>query len=96
MKQSNEYIRLRLYTIEESLGILDCLFNNGYTHEDNGDVESIKKDMINAFNQPNSNKYHHIYFIEIDNEIREYKVYSKILDKLGIRSEKLKKIMNNL
>jgi hypothetical protein len=96
MKQSNEYIKLRLYTIEEAIGILDCLFNNGYTCIENIDIEIIKKNMINAFNQPNGNKYHYVYFIEIDNEIREYKVHSKILDKLGIRSEKLKKIMNNL
>ena len=101
MKASNEFITLRLYSLDQALGIIDCLFDNGYKYrnysEENSIRDIIRKDITRTFkSKPSSKKWFEIFNIEIDNEIKDFIIIVKIIDIVDARIEKIKKIKNEL
>jgi hypothetical protein len=93
MKASNEFIILRLYSSEQANNIMDCLYDNGYRSRNLEDSDGFHEDIIKIFNKKHIKD---AYFIEIDNEIREYSIFHKKLTFLDIRKDKIKKIKDGL
>ena len=93
MKTENEYINLRLHSSEQSIGIMDCLYDNGYRSRNLEDSDGFHEDIIKVFNKKHIRD---AYFIEIDNEIREYSIYHKKLTLLDIRKDKIKQIQKKI
>lgn len=101
MKAINEFITLRLYSKEQALGIIDCLFDNGYSYrfysEEKTVRERVKKDITKSFtNKQISKKTFLIFYLEIDNEIRDFVITTKNVDIIDIRKDKIKKIKDGL
>lgn len=93
MKSINEFITLKLYSGEQAITMMDCLYDNGYRSRNLEDSDGYREDLIKVFNKK------HIrdgYFIEIDNEIKEYSIFHKELSFLDIRKDKIKKINKDL
>ncbi len=101
MKSENEYINLRLHSLSQALGIIDCLFDNGYSYrnysEENTIRDIVRKDITRAFkSNSKSKKWYVVYFIEIDNELRDFVITTKNVDIIDVRKDKIKKIKNGL
>ena len=101
MKADNEFITLRLHSVEQALSMVDCLFDNGYNYihynNEKSIKKTIKKDITTSFtNKPNSKKWFLTYYIEIDNEIKEFLIISKTIDIIDMRKEKIQTIKNKL
>ena len=101
MKPSNEYINLRLYSLNQALGIIDCLFDNQYTYRNYSQEETIRetvrKDIKKTFtNKPTNKKRFLVFYIEIDNDIKDFVIITKNIDIIDIRMDKIKKIKNEL
>jgi len=88
-------ITLRLHDIESTHGMLDILHYNGYKYANNLtlDLNIIKDDISNVFEFPQNTKMgESIYFIELDDEDKIFKIYSKWVDINYIRNQKLKQL----
>lgn len=99
MKKSNEFITLRLYSVEQALGLVNCLFDNGYLYRNNVTLtyDILQKDIIKIFNYKSKKKdCYDIYLIEIDNEIKEYGIICKSVDILDARKYKISAIKNKI
>jgi len=101
MKEINEFINLRLHSLNQALTVIDCLFDNGYSYRNYSEEKSIRdtvrKDINRMFKgKPNSKKWYQIYFVEIDNEIKDFVICTKNIDIVDVRKDKLKKIKNGL
>jgi hypothetical protein len=101
MKEYNEYINLRLYSLDQALGIIDCLFDNNYTYRNYSEEETIrervKKDIIKSFTgKPISKKWYTIFYIEMDNEIRDFVITTKVVDIIDIRTDKIIKLKKGI
>ena len=101
MKAINEFINLRLYSLDQALGMIDCLFDNGYSYRNYSEESSVratvKKDITMSFTgKPISKKWYEVYFVEIDNEIRDFVIYTKSINIIDARRDKIKRIQKEL
>lgn len=103
MKQCNEYINLRLHTLDQALGIIDCLFDNGYRYRNYSEEETIRetvkfdiKKMFGVKSKAEKLKYYVVFYVEIDNEIKDFVITTKNVDIVDMRADKIKKIKNEL
>lgn len=101
MKEYNEYINLRLYSLDQALGIIDCLLDNGYSYRnysEEGTVrETVKKDITRSFKgKLPSKKWFLIYYVEIDNEVRDFVITTKTVNIVDVRLDKIKRIQDGL
>lgn len=101
MKEINEFINLRLHSLNQALGVIDCLFDNGYSYRNYSEEKSIRdtvrKDIDRMFKgKSNSKKWYQIYFVEIDNEIKDFVICIKNIDIIEDRKDKIKKIQKEL
>jgi hypothetical protein len=103
MKSENEFINLRLYSLDQALGIIDCLFDNGYSYRNYSQEKSIREkvrqDITNVFgvkDRAEKMKFYVVFYIEIDNEIKDFVITTKNIDIVDARGDKIKKIINEL
>ena len=98
MKELNEHIDLKLYSMDQSLGIINCLFDNGYSYyNERNTIETLKKDIIDAFTSESTNKnWFLIYFVRIDYLTKEFIIYTKTINIINIRKDKIKQIQKKL
>lgn len=97
MRQENEFINLRLYSLDQALNVMECLFDNGYSYknysEEKAIREKVKMEITSLFgvkDRAEKMKYYVIYTIEIDNEIKDFVIATKTVDIIDARSEKIK------
>ena len=85
---------LKLENLTDTLGLLDTLNNNNkyiYLHGTPNDI--VRNDIIDIFNDNRSPKGFYIkYWIIINPEMKKYSIYSKYVDNIYLRSEKLKQL----
>jgi len=86
-------IELRLYDLDDTIGLLETLYKNDYVSSDFQDYESIKKDVIRQVGtKQTSKKYYILYFIKINPVNETFSVFTKCADINYLRSEKLKQL----
>ena len=92
-RQLNKILTLELCEINSSLGLIDSLIYNGYRNDQGVAFDIVKLDVQKVLSENQSRNYYIIYFIEINDVRKSFNIYSKVVDKMGLRRLKLDKII---
>ncbi len=101
MKASNEFINLRLYSLGQAINMIDCLFDNGYRYKNYSQEDTIrdtvKKDINRMFTgKPVAEKWYYVFYVEIDNEMKDFVVVTKNITIIDARADKIKQIQKKI